>query len=66
MCQEAVVANYEFLYGQPALRTVFEPETSQSRRRIFNRVVWLKYIIYNFACGSVCVWNMVSDIKGGT
>jgi hypothetical protein len=21
---------------------------------------------YNFACGSVWVWNLVSDIKGGT
>jgi hypothetical protein len=21
---------------------------------------------YNFACGSVGVWNLVSDIKGGT
>jgi hypothetical protein len=21
---------------------------------------------YNFACGSVWLWNLVSDIKGGT
>jgi hypothetical protein len=21
---------------------------------------------YNFACGSVCVWNLFSDIKAGT
>jgi hypothetical protein len=26
----------------------------------------LKIIIYNFASGPVWVWNLVSDIKGGT
>jgi hypothetical protein len=24
------------------------------------------FLYYNFACGSIWVWNMVSDSKGGT
>jgi hypothetical protein len=29
-------------------------------------VLLARYLNYNFACGSVWVWNLVSDIRGGT
>jgi hypothetical protein len=33
----------------------------------FGNVVWTQSIQnYHFACGSVWVWNFVSDVKGGT
>jgi hypothetical protein len=44
--------------------------TIQSRTFVFSYAVW-KYRHWNiqndnFACGSVWVWNLVSDIKVGT
>jgi hypothetical protein len=34
--------------------------------RLQSELVKLEYKNYNFACGFVSVWNLVSDIKGGT
>jgi hypothetical protein len=34
--------------------------------RHYYALVFLRVLNYNFAYGSVCVWNLVSDIKGGT
>jgi hypothetical protein len=36
------------------------------KRKVCPFFIVLNIQNYNFACGSVWVWNLVSDIKGGT